>query len=132
MNPILTRPDPFFSRVGPLGSKIMLSWVGLAIRVKIWVKFGSGWSGTFGRTSLNGFIVVLAEQHHAPYTQFLSKPDMKESNVSVVNSFSNQRVLVIIDCPSLFLSSFLNPQIWECSGTTRTPLSRALNVLYQS
>ena len=27
-----------------------LSWVGLALRVKIRVKFGSGWSGSFGRT----------------------------------------------------------------------------------
>ena len=50
LNPIWTQPYPFLGRVGPSGSKIRLSWVGLALRVKIWVKFGSGWTGWFCRT----------------------------------------------------------------------------------
>ena len=37
-------------RVWPSGSEIGLSQVGLALSVKIRVKFGSGWSGLFGRT----------------------------------------------------------------------------------
>ena len=40
-------------RVGPSGSKIGLSRIGLALRVKIRVKFWSGWSGSFGRTTPN-------------------------------------------------------------------------------
>ena len=54
-NPIITRiePDPFLGRVWPSGSKIVLSRVWLALRPKIWVKFGSGWLGSFGRTNWN-------------------------------------------------------------------------------
>ena len=50
---VLDKPDLKTDRVGPSGSKIGLSWVGLALRVKIRVKFGSGWSGLFDCTSSN-------------------------------------------------------------------------------
>ena len=36
-------------KVGPQGSKS--GWVGLALRVKLRIKFGSGWLSSFGRTN---------------------------------------------------------------------------------
>ena len=44
LNKLDLNPTRFWVR--PSGSKIRLSRVGLALRVKIWVKFGSGWSGS--------------------------------------------------------------------------------------
>ena len=47
-----------------------------------------------------------------------------------VDSFSNPWVLVLIDCLSLFLSSFLNPKFRGALALPAPPLSTALNYRY--
>ena len=72
------KPDPFYQvqpnfwaqfsgsngRVEPSGSKIGLSWVELALRVKIRFKFGLSRSASFGRTTIkyHDWLIMGARQ----------------------------------------------------------------------
>ena len=63
-HPIWTQPNLFLSRVGSSGIKFGLSCVGLALRVKIQVKFGLGWSGLFDCTTMHNLALFSQSAYH--------------------------------------------------------------------